>query len=98
MSGYPKTGLKLLTAIGMYKIRLKAGTQCKRLKDHRQVVYYISKYMAKEDDEKLKNQGRYWGASVNWEDFLAEDKLEVEELIVFRRLLKNYLKRRCQIG
>lgn len=69
------------------------GTNCRYVKQYRQVMYYISKYMAKEDDTKLKNQGRYWGASRGWEDFIAEDKLQGRELIVFRRLLSNYLKR-----
>lgn len=73
---------------------LKAGTNCKRIKDYRQVIYYVSKYMAKEDEEKLKNQGRYWGASRGWEDFIASDKLEGKELIIFRRLLRGYLKRK----
>lgn len=73
---------------------LRAGTNCKHIKEYRQVVYYVSKYMSKEDDEKLKDQGRYWGASSGWEDFIAEDKLTGEELIIFRRLLSNYLKRK----
>ncbi|GAA5522331.1 helitron helicase-like domain-containing protein [Aliifodinibius salicampi] len=73
---------------------LKAGTNCKRIKEYRQVVYYVSKYMAKEDEERLKNQGRYWGVSTGWEDFIASDKLEGKELIWFRRLLSRYLKRK----
>jgi hypothetical protein len=73
---------------------LEAGTNCKKIEDFRQVSYYVSKYMAKEDDEKLKDQGRYWAASSGWEDFIASDKLEGEELIWFRRLLNRYLKRK----
>ncbi|MDZ7659639.1 hypothetical protein [Fodinibius sp.] len=73
---------------------LRAGTNCKRINDFRQASYYVSKYMAKTDDEKLKNQGRYWGASRGWEDFIAEDKLEGKELIIFRRIIRNYLKRK----
>lgn len=72
---------------------LKAGTNCKRVKNYKQLICYVSKYMTKQDADQLENPGRYWGSSRNWGIFIAEDILTGRELIQFRRLLKRYLIR-----
>lgn len=72
---------------------LRAGTNCKKVNNFRHAIAYVSKYMAKVEQDKLIDQGRYWGASRNWEDKLAKSSLEGEKLIVFRRLIRKYVNK-----
>lgn len=72
---------------------LKAGTNCKKVDHYRQMIVYVSKYLTKVEQDKLIDQGRYWGASSNWGDKLAQESLEGRELIRFRQILRRYLKR-----
>ena len=73
---------------------LRAGTNCKDVDNFRQMISYVSKYMAKvEGQDSLLNQGRYWGASKNWDDELASEKLKGRKYIKFLRVLRRYLER-----
>ncbi len=69
---------------------LQAGTNCKKVDNYLSMISYVSKYMTKTDQDKLLDQGRYWGASRNWGDLIASDELNGYEMIKFRRLLRNY--------
>lgn len=71
---------------------LRAGTNVKLIQNARHLVYYVSKYLSKTDGTELVNQGRFWGASRNWGTFIAKKTLSSDQLIRFRRILKNYLK------
>lgn len=74
---------------------LKVGTNVKIVKTLRQLTNYVTKYITKkEQDDKLANQGRYWGCSRNWDDVkLEHHELTGQQLIIFRRLLKGYLRK-----
>ncbi|MEQ8524350.1 hypothetical protein [Gracilimonas sp.] len=54
---------------------------------------YLTKYIAKSDDDIPENQGRLWGCSRNWGDVvLKQVELTKKQLIHFRRLVKRFLK------
>lgn len=75
---------------------LKVGTNTKIVRTLRQLTNYVTKYITKkeEEDDKLINQGRYWGCSRNWGDTLIENiTLSGKQLIVFRRLMKGYMRK-----
>ncbi len=73
----------------------KVGTNVKIVKTLRQLTNYVTKYITKkEEDDKLKNQGRYWGCSRNWDDVMLDHyELTGKQTIAFRRLLKGYLRK-----
>jgi len=73
---------------------LRAGTNCKKIDQYGQMIAYVSKYMAKvEGQDSLLDQGRYWGASRNWDDQLATEKLSGQKYMTFLRVLRRYLHR-----
>lgn len=72
---------------------LLAGTNVKKVKGAKHLVYYMSKYMNKEETVPMKNQGRFWGCSRNWGIFVAEKVLKGNQLIQFKRLIKRYVKK-----
>lgn len=72
---------------------LRAGTNVKSINGIRQAMCYVSKYMTKDQDDGLKDQGRYWAASQNWGDLILESfELSSQQLIQFRRLMRTFLK------
>lgn len=74
---------------------LKVGTNTKIVRTLRQLTNYVTKYITKkEQDDKLTDQGRYWGCSRNWGDTLVEHlSLSGKQLIIFRRLMKRYIRK-----
>lgn len=72
---------------------LLAGTNVKRVKGAKHLVYYMSKYMSKDEARPMKNQGRFWGCSRNWGIFVATKILTGNQLIQFRRLIRRYVEK-----
>lgn len=70
---------------------LRAGTNCQLVKNYRQLMAYVSKYMGKVEVNELHNPGRFWASSRKFGDFIAEIVLNGIQLIQFRRLLKRYV-------
>lgn len=71
---------------------LKAGTNCKRIKNYRQLISYVSKYMGKCDDQVTGNPGRVWGASTNWGDHIGSVVISGKGLVRFIRIIRGYIK------
>jgi|GEM_PF-6146056 len=73
----------------------KVGTNTKIVKTLRQLTNYVTKYITKkEGNDKLINQGRYWGCSRNWGTQIIDSiPLTGKQLIIFKRLMKSYLKK-----
>lgn len=72
---------------------LRVGTNVKVIDSMRKATVYVSKYMSKEQEDKLKDQGRYWATSRNWGDLIIENfELTGMQTIAFRRILSRYLK------
>ncbi len=72
---------------------LKAGTNVKRVKGAKHLVYYMSKYISKEETTPMVNQGRFWGCSRDWGLFVAERVLTGEQLLHFKRIIKKFVER-----
>lgn len=87
---------------------LEAGTSCDLVDSHKKASFYLSKYIAKQEEDVIdwetgeiikeasnypENQGRFWGCSRNWGDvILKEQHLTAHQLILLRRLIKRLLK------
>jgi len=72
---------------------LKAGVSCDQVNNLRMAGAYLSKYLAKDEGDTPKNQGRYWGCSRNWGEVVLNcAELTGNQLIHFRRLVKRFLK------
>lgn len=56
---------------------LKAGTEVRRVKSYKHCVYYVSKYLAKEDLEVEAELGRRWGVGGLWRRFIGSIRLFV---------------------
>lgn len=71
---------------------LKAGTNCKRIKNYRQLISYVSKYMGKCDDKVKDTPGRVWAASTNWGDHIGSVVVSGKGLVRFIRIIRGYIK------
>mgnify|MGYP001450486002 CR=1 FL=1 len=49
---------------------LKAGTEVRRVKSYKHCVYYVSKYLAKDEEEEA-DLGRRWGYGGCWRSFVG---------------------------
>lgn len=83
---------------------LKAGTQCDEVEDRRHAMRYVSKYIAKEDDEvavlfalKALRTGRVWGqfGELDTEPY-CEFYLPATAVPAFRRIVAGWLRSRGQ--
>jgi len=70
------------------------GFDVSPIKSRKQAYYYVSKYIAKQDS-KGEFAGRHWGRIGTLDCSVSETfALDEEEYIVFRRLVKRWLKTR----
>jgi len=71
------------------------GFDVSPIKSRKHAYYYVSKYIAKQDS-KGEFAGRHWGRIGRLDCSVSETfSLEESEYIVFRRLVKRWLKTRC---
>ncbi len=76
---------------------LRVGTNVQVLNSIKMATIYVSKYMSKEQEDKLIDQGRYWATSRNWGDLILENfELTGNQANAFRRLLSRYLRFKSQ--
>lgn len=70
------------------------GFDVSAIKSRKHAYYYVSKYVAKQDSNG-EFSGRHWGRIGKFNCSVSETfTLEIEEYIVFRRLVKKWLKTR----
>lgn len=75
---------------------LKAGTQVKVVKSKRELVSYVTKYVAKPEQGNGEKTGRFWGVRCRENLPIAQSQLVYlnrSEYIALRRLVKRWLKR-----
>lgn len=73
---------------------LRAGVQADKVQNRRHAMHYVSKYVAKQDDQfQTKKTGRVWGkfGDVDTSPSL-EFRMPALGMIEFRRMLSKYLK------
>jgi len=73
------------------------GFDVSPLRNRKQAYYYTSKYVAKSSDKSVRT-GRRWGRIGGFDCSVSQEiRLDEEEYIVFRRLIKRWLKTRAQV-
>jgi len=81
-----------------YEKHLKAGTNIEVLDSKKKVIFYVCKYISKEDMPKDENKksikvGRWWGKSGNVPNrCVVAVRFNVSEYVMVKRLVKRWVK------